>query len=226
MIQTIRLITDSRVFSSRAMASEIKGFLPEGGKVIVDQIAGSLAQTLGLPLEASIWLALAGIALITCVLGLVLLRTLFGSSGKKKQRGSDLLILGHCNAGKTCLFYQLKAQTFPETVSSLEVKQEELPIKGLQSETTVKVVDFPGHARLRGELPGYLKGARGILFLVDATDTAQQNIMRETADLLYDVLTGCIRAGNEPRILVVCNKHDKAEAVSSKAIKAALEKEM
>ena len=208
------------------MADMIKQFLPKGGSDAVDQLSEMLAEALGLPIDSAAWIVIAGVSLVTLLFAVFLFRTLFGSGEKKAKRGTDLVLLGHCNAGKTCLFYQLKAQTFPETVSSLEVKEEEFPLQGLKKEAVVKVVDFPGHARLRGELPKYLKSARGILFLVDATAASSQSVMRETADLLYDILTGCIRARNEPKVMVICNKHDDSKAASSEVIKAALEKEM
>lgn len=87
------------------------------------------------------------------------------------------------------------------------------------------MTDFPGHARLRGELPPYLKKARGILFMVDASDISEETL-REIAELLYDVLAGCIRAGNEPKVLIICNKQDLADVASTKEIKRLLEKEL
>ena len=46
----------------------------------------------------------------------------------------------------------------------------------------VRVVDLPGHPRLRGLLDDYAPVARGVVFMVDGRDGAFLPAVRETAE--------------------------------------------
>jgi hypothetical protein len=64
------------------------------------------------------------------------------------------------------------ADTFPDTVSSIEVADRTFPI-AINAAAAVgrprRVVDFPGHARLRTLLPDMVAAAKAVIFVVDGT---------------------------------------------------------
>lgn len=70
----------------------------------------------------------------------------FAGTGTGKV-GKKLLLLGHCNSGKTKFLYRLRAGSYPETVTSIEPLETSFDLSG----KTIPVVDFPGHARARGK---------------------------------------------------------------------------
>ncbi len=95
----------------------------------------------------------------------------------------------------------------------------------LLSGTILRVVDFPGHARLRSLLPPLIQSAAKIVFLVDANafDAIQ---VRELSDLMYDVFTECIRCGREPDVLIALNKSELEGAIDPTKVRSLLEKEL
>lgn len=170
---------------------------------------------------------LAALTLLALLVALVLRRIARGGgsggrSGRSgRRRGDAVVLLGPSAAGKTALFYRLFKNTFPESVTSMEVHEREVVV----GERTVPVVDVPGHARLRPFVPTVLPRAAAVVFVVDATATSAREL-REVADFLYDVFVECIRLKCEPKVLVACNKSDAKGASTPEALKKLLEAEM
>eukprot|EP00511_Aplanochytrium_stocchinoi_P000074 CAMPEP_0204821920 /NCGR_PEP_ID=MMETSP1346-20131115/122_1 /ASSEMBLY_ACC=CAM_ASM_000771 /TAXON_ID=215587 /ORGANISM="Aplanochytrium stocchinoi, Strain GSBS06" /LENGTH=275 /DNA_ID=CAMNT_0051947885 /DNA_START=96 /DNA_END=923 /DNA_ORIENTATION=- len=193
--------------------------------VLVDSAFGS---ALGLTKENAGTVAIALFVVVTLIVAFLIPKLLSSGSGGLigGKVGKKLLILGHGGSGKTKLFYRLRAGTFPDTVTSIEPLEVSFPIHGLDLKKEITVIDFPGNARARGSLGSVLKNARGIIFVVDSANMQRETI-REVADFLYDVFTGCIREGCEPRVLIVCNKSDLKDKTSSiKEVKRLLEKDL
>jgi len=118
------------------------------------------------------------------------------------------------------------ADTFPECVTSMEVNDKTFPVVLADKETPKRVLDFPGHARLRGLLPTYLKDCGNIIFVIDSANK-DAKVLREVADLMYDVFSECIRINTEPRVLICCNKVDLgSDVMSTDTVKKRLEKEL
>lgn len=135
---------------------------------------------------------------------------------KRASLGNTFLILGPCNTGKTALFYRLNSDIFTETVSSLEphdilmdISHDALPNYSENAlKKKIRVVDFPGHPRLRWKLSEYIKDVRIIVFLIDASSISPAKNAKETAEYLYDIFVSCIKAKRKPRMLIACNKVD------------------
>jgi signal recognition particle receptor subunit beta len=67
-----------------------------------------------------------------------------------------------------------------------------------------RVVDIPGHQRVRYMLRDYLPGASAIVFLVDSVNFE----VRPVAEYLYDLFTNKIIRKKKMPILIACNKKD------------------
>mmetsp|Transcript_10472 Transcript_10472/g.12011 ORF Transcript_10472/g.12011 Transcript_10472/m.12011 type:complete len:257 (-) Transcript_10472:1234-2004(-) len=172
--------------------------------------------------ETAEYVALAIVLLVTLFVAVAVQKLLLSNAGTGTGKvGKKLLLLGHCNSGKTKFLYRLRAGSYPETVTSIEPLETSFDLSG----KTIPVVDFPGHARARGALAAHLRNARAIIFVIDSTDTKRETI-REVADYLYDIFTGCIKEGCEPRVLIACNKSDLDGAETPSRIKSLLEKDM
>ena len=86
---------------------------------------------------------------------------------KKSQKRTDLLLTGLCESGKTLLFSQLLHNVASETFTSISENIGEYVAEG--SGKSLRVIDIPGHERLRGRFfDQYKKTAKGIVFVVDA----------------------------------------------------------
>ena len=90
--------------------------------------------------------------------------------------------------------------------------------------TKAKVIDFPGHRRLRGLLPSFLPRAKAIVFVVDSSAVGDQ--VTAVAELLYEILTDDAVQATTPALLFACNKQDQRLAKAPEKIRSMLEKEM
>lgn len=91
--------------------------------------------------------------------------------------------------------------------------------------SSLRIVDIPGHERLRHKFfDQYKPLARGVVFVVDSVSI--QKDVRDAAEFLYDILsdTSLIKGGAS--FLILCNKQDLSFAKGANAVKSILEKEL
>lgn len=87
----------------------------------------------------------------------------------------------------------------------------------------MKIVDIPGHERLRYKFFDQFKlSAKGLVYVIDSV-TFQKDI-RDVAEYLYNLLSDSII--QKKPVLILCNKQDQTMAKGSVVIKTLLEKEM
>ena len=92
-------------------------------------------------------------AVVLSLLWLLLSALLRGGS----RGGKTVVISGPCNGGKTCLFHQLMGSGVVDTVASM---QENEGMCQVPSGGSARIVDVPGHERLRHKLDRYLQDAK------------------------------------------------------------------
>ncbi|XP_037721903.1 signal recognition particle receptor subunit beta [Drosophila subpulchrella] len=136
------------------------------------------------------------------------------STGRK-----DFLLTGLSESGKSAIFMQLLHGKFPVTFTSIKENVGDYQV----GNSSVRLVDIPGHYRVRDKcLELYKHRAKGIVFVVDSV-TAQKDI-RDVADFLYTILSD---SATQPcSVLVLCNKQDLTTAKGAQVIKTLLEKEL
>ncbi|KAJ8974030.1 hypothetical protein NQ317_001818 [Molorchus minor] len=138
---------------------------------------------------------------------------------KSKRRG--ILLTGLCNSGKTLIYSQLIHNKNVQTHTSI---MENVGTFVMNNEV-LKVVDIPGHERLRNKFFDQYKGiAKGIVYVVDSA-TIQQDI-RDAAEFLYNILVDPLVINNCPNLLILCNKQDQTLAKGGTAVKSIFEKEL
>lgn len=146
-----------------------------------------------------------------------------------RSKSNIIVLAGLSGSGKTILFYQLRdGSSHQGTVTSMEPNDD---IFVLHSEVDkkvktkpVRVVDVPGHSRLRPKLDEFLPQAAGLIFVVDALDFLPN--CRVAAEYLYDILTKASIVKKKIPVLILCNKTDKVTAHSKEFIRKQLEKEI
>jgi len=100
-----------------------------------------------------------------------------------------------------------------------------------------RIVDFPGHHRLRGPLGAELKRATAILFVFDASNAAAT--AKAAAEVLFAARRGVgpflgarrgapqvLTGGREVPVLVLCNKSDVPGAKAPARVKLILAAEL
>lgn len=100
---------------------------------------------------------------------------------KKSQRRTDLLLTGLCESGKTLIFSQLLHNEARETFTSITTNVGDYMAEGRNA--VLRVIDIPGHERLRGRFfDQYKATVKGIIFVIDSV-TVQKDV-RDVAE--YD----------------------------------------
>ncbi|RKP25778.1 signal recognition particle receptor, beta subunit [Syncephalis pseudoplumigaleata] len=89
---------------------------------------------------------------------------------------------------------------------------------------TVRVIDVPGHEKLRYQLHHFTPIARAIVFVIDAARLSKD--IRDTAAYLYDVLSDRHLIEREVPILLACHKSDLATAYAPARCRSMLEAEI
>nr|CAG4649635.1 EOG090X0C7N [Scapholeberis mucronata]SVE93847.1 EOG090X0C7N [Scapholeberis mucronata] len=163
-----------------------------------------------------------GIILFTSVIGLIILAVflILWKRGQVSRRG--ICLVGLCESGKTLIFSQLVYQKAVESFTSL---RENVGTVTFENKAALKLVDVPGHERVRQRFfDAYKSTARGIVFVLDSFTLPKD--IRDVAEYLYTVLSDPVVTSNKPQILILCNKQDHALAKGPQVIQSLLEKEM
>ncbi|PNH03471.1 Signal recognition particle receptor subunit beta [Tetrabaena socialis] len=165
------------------------------------------------------------IALLVVAATILILLFRLLSGGK---RGSVVLLVGPCNAGKTTLFYQLKDGTSHlGTVASMQENEGWCQLRNDKDKPvgSVKVLDLPGHPRLRSKLDQYLRDASAVVLVLDSADITPHKT--EAAEDLFEVLTHPTVLRRRVPVLLACNKADlETQAHSVEFCRRTLEKQL
>lgn len=98
---------------------------------------------------------------------------------KKSQKRTDLLLTGLCESGKTVIFSRLLHNEARETFTSITENVGEYTME--ENGSVLRVIDSPGHERLRGRFfDQYKATVKGIIFVIDSV-TVQKDV-RDVAE--------------------------------------------
>ncbi|SCU86824.1 LAME_0D07800g1_1 [Lachancea meyersii CBS 8951] len=147
---------------------------------------------------------------------------------KVTNRDPTFIIAGPSGSGKTSLFNMLTTDTFKPTVmSQVPNVAEDYMLPSITKSFKFKLLEFPGHVKLRYRLFDALKEStslKGLIFVVDSTVDPQK--LTETAEFLYDILALTERFPEGVGIMIACNKSESFSARPPLKIREALEKEI
>jgi len=142
---------------------------------------------------------------------------------RRKSKTRSVLLVGPTDVGKSAMFSQVVGGKNLQTVTSvLPNEGEYIPSNGSPALT---IKDLPGHERVRIKYWDTSKsGARGIICVVDSA--GGNKAVRESAEIIYTVLTDPSVTSVRPNILVFANKQDAPLSKSINVIKTQLEREL
>ncbi|KIJ69045.1 hypothetical protein HYDPIDRAFT_105614 [Hydnomerulius pinastri MD-312] len=141
---------------------------------------------------------------------------------KSRSRGNALLLVGPPDSGKTAILSTLAYnQTLPSH-TSLQTNSTQVVLSPTK---TLRVVDVPGHPRIRGQFQEHLVDAKAIAFVVDATTISRNG--SAVAEHLHHVLhaiTSLPPTQPTPALLVLAHKTDllKTGSASNSASEVAI----
>mmetsp|Transcript_6207 Transcript_6207/g.15087 ORF Transcript_6207/g.15087 Transcript_6207/m.15087 type:complete len:252 (+) Transcript_6207:57-812(+) len=168
--------------------------------------------------------------LLTAIIILAYLATAYLNGGFRViKRRTVCLLIGPAGAGKTTILKQLQHGKAPAsgTVTSLIPNEEEVAVDaGAGEKRAVRVVDFPGHYKLRSGAGKYIDIARQIIFVTDALVYKDSERVREAANFLFAILTTPSVLRDRPTVFVACNKSERMNAFSPEFIRKRLEQEI
>ncbi|KAG9001570.1 hypothetical protein FRB94_004661 [Tulasnella sp. JGI-2019a] len=148
------------------------------------------------------------------LLGISLFFVFSGRSFRRK-RGSTILLVGPSDAGKSAIFSALAYDYVLPSHTSLQANGAQilLPFEDPSSPnaTALRVVDVPGHPRLRAKFSEYMDDTRAIVFVVDAGTVARNGAA--VAEHLHMILRAIAslppsRATHAPVLLIHAHKAD------------------
>jgi len=146
-----------------------------------------------------------------------LMRNFYNYCKHRKERVVTVALLGVDNAGKSTILYRLKGEIQEFVAPTIGFSSEIIK----QGRLTLKVFDLGGGANIRGIWPRYYAELHGAVFVIDSSDRTRLHVARE---VLHEVLDHG-RFANKP-LLILANKQDKEESMTSEEITSnlALEK--
>ncbi|WWC69623.1 uncharacterized protein I206_103566 [Kwoniella pini CBS 10737] len=103
---------------------------------------------------------------------LLLFLSFFRTSKKTSRRSgpTTVLLVGPSDGGKTSIFANLVHNSYPQTHTSIQPSITTFPSSSPFNDgqtKQVRLIDIPGHPRLRDELKKYIKDASAVVFVVD-----------------------------------------------------------
>ncbi|QLG70537.1 hypothetical protein HG535_0A04770 [Zygotorulaspora mrakii] len=142
-----------------------------------------------------------------------------------KNKEPTIIIAGPSNSGKTAFYTFLTSGKLTNTVTSQKTSVAH-DFK-LSKANTFRLMEFPGHNKLRKQLIDTLESSnniKGLLFMVDSTTDPKD--LTEVAEFLFQILQVTERQPDGCDILLACNKCESFTSRPPAKIKDALEKEM
>jgi len=135
---------------------------------------------------------------------------------KAGSRGNALLFVGPPDAGKTAILSTLVyGQTLP-THTSLQINSSVCTLPSLRK--TLRVIDVPGHPRVRDQFQEHLPASKAVIFVVDANTLSRTGpAVAEHLHHILHALTSLPPSQELPRLLILAHKTDLLKSGSSAA---------
>ncbi|KAI0362396.1 P-loop containing nucleoside triphosphate hydrolase protein [Trametes cingulata] len=152
---------------------------------------------------------------------------------KSAKRGDAVVLAGCSDAGKTAILTTLAYQQTLPTHASMQTNAALVALPS--THRTLRVIDVPGHPRIRGQFQEHLPHAKGIAFVVDASTVSRNGAaVAEHLHMIMHALTSLPPSRETPSLLIVAHKCDllkgtasaSAEQLAINRVRTILEREL
>jgi len=132
---------------------------------------------------------------------------------RSSSRGNALLLVGPPDGGKTAILSTLCYGQALHTHTSLQTNSS---IVALSEKKTIRVVDIPGHPRIRDQFREHIDDAKAIVFVVD-TSTISRNgaAVAEHLHYIFHAVTSLPPSQTPPTLVLLAHKADLLKTTSS-----------
>ncbi|KAF5358154.1 hypothetical protein D9756_001314 [Leucocoprinus leucothites] len=163
---------------------------------------------------------------------LVLAIAFFLKKRSYRSKGTDLLLLGAPDAGKTSL---MTALVYDQSIPTHTSMQTNYSVYAPSPNKTFRVVDVPGHPRIRNQFQEHLLNAKAIAFVVDASTISRNGAaVAEHLHVVFHSVTSLPPSQTLPSILIVAHKADllklgasaSQDSLAISRVKTILEREL
>ncbi|KAG6837159.1 hypothetical protein H0H93_013749 [Arthromyces matolae] len=130
---------------------------------------------------------------------------------RSRSRGSAFLLVGPPDSGKTAILSQLVSGRALQTHTSLQTNSSVVDLS--DSKKTIRVIDIPGHPRIRDQFREHLNDARAIAFVVDASTVSRNGA--QVAEHIHNILhtlTLLPPSQTLPSLVILAHKYDLLNA--------------
>ncbi|KAF9469424.1 signal recognition particle receptor beta subunit-domain-containing protein [Collybia nuda] len=153
---------------------------------------------------------IAALSLLVAILALTAL--VIFNKRRTKSRGNVVLLLGAPDSGKTTILSTLHYGQALQTHTSLQMN---VSLVSLSDKKTIRIVDIPGHPRVRDQFREHLDDAKAIVFAVDSSTISRTG--PAVAEHLHNILhtiTSLPPSQTLPSLAVLAHKSDLLRATS------------
>ncbi|ORY25713.1 signal recognition particle receptor beta subunit-domain-containing protein [Naematelia encephala] len=125
-----------------------------------------------------------------------------------------VLLVGPSDAGKTALFAKLVHNVYPQTHTSLKTSITTFPLTSPDEPEAparqIKLIDVPGHPRLKDEFGKYAAEAWGVVFVVDVVGLVRNagSVAEQLPPILTTLSNLSLRTSQPLKLLILANKTD------------------
>ncbi|KAI0372913.1 P-loop containing nucleoside triphosphate hydrolase protein [Pilatotrama ljubarskyi] len=152
---------------------------------------------------------------------------------KSAQRGDAVILAGCSDAGKTAILTTLAYQQTLPTHASMQTNAALVALPS--THRILRVIDVPGHPRIRDQFQEHLPQAKGIAFIVDASTVSRNGAaVAEHLHKIMHALTSLPPSRETPSLVIVAHKCDllkgtanaSAEQLAINRVRTILEREL
>ncbi|KXN80979.1 Signal recognition particle receptor subunit beta [Leucoagaricus sp. SymC.cos] len=130
----------------------------------------------------------------------------FFNKRRLRLSGTDLLLLGAPDAGKTSL---MTALVYGQNIPTHTSMQTNSSVYAPSPNKTFRVIDVPGHPRIRNQFQEHLLNAKTIAFVVDASTISRNGaVVAEHLHTVLHSMTSLPPSQALPALLIIAHKAD------------------
>ncbi|KDQ17919.1 hypothetical protein BOTBODRAFT_29229 [Botryobasidium botryosum FD-172 SS1] len=124
------------------------------------------------------------------------------------RRGSAILLVGPSDAGKTAILTSLSYAGALPTHTSIQPTITSIRLSP-DAPAPIKLIDVPGHPRIRDQFTEYLPDAKAVVFVVDTSTIARNGAaVAEHLHLILHAITSLPPSVTPPALLLLAHKAD------------------
>ncbi|KAI0819545.1 P-loop containing nucleoside triphosphate hydrolase protein [Trametes gibbosa] len=146
--------------------------------------------------------------ILALILAVVLVTaTVLLARKKFANRGDAIILVGCSDAGKTAILSTLAYQQTLPTHASMQTNAVLVPLPS--SQKAVRIIDVPGHPRIRNQFQEHVPHAKAIAFIVDASTVSRNGAaVAEHLHMIMHALTSLPPSRETPSLVIVAHKCD------------------